>query len=263
MATRIAPRAVLFAAFAAAFVVFACHPAPAIAAPISVTIAGSLQSELSCPGDWQPACAATYLTYDGNDDVWQGTFDVPAGSWEYKAALNNSWDENYGANAVANGANIHLNLVASTTVKFYYDDKSHWVSDNQNTRIVVASGSFQSELGCPGDWDPACLSSWLQDIDGDGIFSFSTSGLPSGNYEAKAGIGESWDENYGSGGVSGGANIPFSVPFDSALVHFMFVSDTNVLTIDVESVSVPAPATLALLVIGIAGLGAARRRKGQ
>ncbi|MGW8226640.1 MAG: pullulanase X25 domain-containing protein, partial [Anaerolineales bacterium] len=64
--------------------------------PINVTIAGSLQSELGCPGDWQPDCAVTHLVFDGEDDVWQGIFSLPAGSWEYKAALNDSWDENYG-----------------------------------------------------------------------------------------------------------------------------------------------------------------------
>src|SRR5207244_3602855 len=53
------------------------------AAPTSVTIAGSLQSELGCSGDWQPDCAATHLTYDASDDVWQRTFSVPTGSWEY------------------------------------------------------------------------------------------------------------------------------------------------------------------------------------
>ena len=47
-------------------------------APTSVTIAGSLQSELGCPGDWQPECAATHLTYDATDEVWQGTFPVPS-----------------------------------------------------------------------------------------------------------------------------------------------------------------------------------------
>ena len=47
--------------------------------PTSVTIAGSLQSELGCPGDWQPDCANTHLTYDVSDDVWQGTFPVPGG----------------------------------------------------------------------------------------------------------------------------------------------------------------------------------------
>ena len=55
--------------------------------PTSVTIPGSLQSELGCPGDWQPDCAATHLAFDGEDDIWQGVFSVPAGSWEYKASL--------------------------------------------------------------------------------------------------------------------------------------------------------------------------------
>ena len=71
-------------------------------APTSVTIAGSLQSELGCPGDWQPDCATTHLTADATDDVWQGTFAVPAGAWEYKAALNDGWSESYGLNAGPN-----------------------------------------------------------------------------------------------------------------------------------------------------------------
>src|SRR6478609_6358469 len=48
--------------------------------PTSVTIAGSMQSELGCPGDWQPECGVTHLTYDANDDVWQGSWNIPAGS---------------------------------------------------------------------------------------------------------------------------------------------------------------------------------------
>ena len=46
--------------------------------PTVVNIPGSLQQELGCPGDWQPDCAATYLAYDAADDVWQGTYTVPA-----------------------------------------------------------------------------------------------------------------------------------------------------------------------------------------
>ena len=81
--------------------------------PSQVTIAGSLQSELGCADDWQPPCAATSLAFDADDGVWQRSFNVPAGSWEYKAALNGSWDENYGANATPNGGNIPLNLPAA------------------------------------------------------------------------------------------------------------------------------------------------------
>jgi len=201
--------------------------------PVSVTIAGSLQSELGCPGDWQPECAATHLGYDAADDVWQAVWAVPAGAWEYKAALNNSWDENYGANAALGGANIPLGLAGVTDVKFYYDHKSHWVIDNQNAVIATAAGSFQSEIGCPGDWDPGCLRSWLQDPDGDGLFTLTTTAIPAGNYEVKVTIDESWDENYGQGGVPGGPNIPFSVARNGSTVIFTYDAVSHTLSIDV------------------------------
>ncbi len=198
-------------------------------APSSVTIAGSLQSELGCPGDWDPGCAATHLSYDAGDDAWQASFSVPAGNWEYKAALNGSWDENYGAGAAPNGPNIGLSLDSGRTVKFYYDHESHWITDNVNSVIVTAPGSFQSELGCPTDWDPSCLRSWLQDPDGDGVYEFTVT-LPAGAYEVKAAIGESWDENYGAGGVPNGPNIQFSVPANTA-VHFSYDAVSHVLSI--------------------------------
>ena len=85
--------------------------------PSSVTIAGSLQSELGCRGDWQPECAATHLGFDAVDVVWQGTFTLPAGSWEYKAPVNDSWSENYGRYAQQDGPNIPLSLAAPAAVK--------------------------------------------------------------------------------------------------------------------------------------------------
>ena len=203
--------------------------------PTSVTIAGSLQSELGC-GDWDPTCAATFLTYDGSDDVWQDTFNVPAGNWEYKAALNGSWNENYGQNAQLDGPNILLNLGDSASVKFYYDHKSHWITSNANAVIATVPGSFQSEIGCPDDWQPDCLRSWLQDPDGDGTYAFTTAAIPAGDYEAKVAINESWDENYGAGGVQDGPNIPFSVPADGLTVTFTYVPATHLLTITVEAI---------------------------
>jgi pullulanase/glycogen debranching enzyme len=203
------------------------EPAPE---PASVTIAGSLQDELGCPGDWQPDCMATHLAFDAGDTVWQEIFTVPAGSWEYKAALNDSWDENYGANAEPNGPNIPLSLDADTDVKFYYSHATHWVIDNVNATIATVPGSFQDEIGCPGDWQPDCLRSWLQDPDGDGIYSFSTSDIPPGSYEAKVAIDESWDENYGAGGEQNGANIAFTVE-PGQIVRFDYDPVSHVLTI--------------------------------
>ena len=209
-------------------------PTPAFAShtpdPGSVTVAGSLQSELGCSGDWDPACAAAHLTYDAADTVWQGTWSLPAGSYAYKAALNDGWGENYGLNAAPNGADIPL-AAPGGNVKFYYDHKTHWITDNQSSVIATVPGNFQSALGCAGDWDPGCLRSWLQDPDGDGIYTFETTALPAGNYEAKVAINESWDENYGAGGVQNGPNIPFTVPFNNAQVSFSYNASTHALTI--------------------------------
>jgi glycosidase len=206
------PYAIVLASTLAVTVVAVAGPPPAIGAePATVTIAGSLQSELGCPGDWQPECTATRLTLDTEDGVWQGTFTVPAGNWEYKAALDGTWTENYGRHATRDGANIPVALEESAAVKFFYDDETHWVTDNRSSVIAVAPGSFQSELGCAADWDPGCLQSWLQDADGDGVGRFSTSALPAGTYELKVAINESWAENYGAGGERDGANLPFTV----------------------------------------------------
>ncbi len=94
---------------------------------------------------------------------------------------------------------------------------------------------FQSELGCAGDWDPGCLRSWLQDPDGNGIYTFETTVLPVGSYEAKVALNESWDLNYGQGGVQGGPNIPFTVAVAGSTVTFSYDGASHVLTITVKS----------------------------
>ena len=211
--------------------VLSVGPAGAEAQPSAVSIPGSFQSELGCAGDWDPACPATHLAFDATDGVWQGTYAVPAGNWEYKAALNDGWSENYGANATPNGANLTLNLGSAASVKFYYDHATHWIADNKTKVIATVPGNFQQFLGCGGDWDPSCLRSWLQDPDGDGIYTFSTRAIPAGNYEAKVAIDESWTVNYGANGAQNGANIAFTVTQSCAETFFVYNAATHVLTI--------------------------------
>jgi pullulanase-type alpha-1,6-glucosidase len=222
-------------------------PASHTPPPASVGVAGSLQSELGCPGDWQPDCLLTQLGFDADDGVWQGTFTVPAGAWEYKAALNGSWAENYGLHAAPNGPNIPLLLDAATPVKFYYDHATHWIADSRTSVIAVAPGDFQSELGCASDWDPGCLRSWLQDPDGDGVYTLRTRALPAGSYQVKVAIGESWSENYGAGGVRDGANIAFTVPADCVEMLFAYDAVSHLLTVGVAP---PAPQPGSVAVAG-------------
>jgi pullulanase-type alpha-1,6-glucosidase len=96
--------------------------------PGSVTVAGSLQSELGCPGDWQPECSATFLADGDSDGIWTGTFNVPAGAWEYKVALNGNWDVNFGAGGQQGGANISLLAATAGDVTFTYDHATHQVT---------------------------------------------------------------------------------------------------------------------------------------
>lgn len=194
--------------------------------PKTVTIAGTFQPALGCPGSWQPDCPKTFLTYNAQDDVWEGTFNLPANTDEkdkpprYKAALNGSWTENYGADAKPGGADIPLLLSAPTKVKFYYDHKTHWVTDSFNKVIATVIGDFQAKLGCKRDNDPGCLRSWLEDPQGTGTYAFVTTALPAGTYAARVAINESTDETYGQDGAKGGASIQFTVNAKGDEIYF-------------------------------------------
>lgn len=209
--------------------------------PEMVVIPGTIQSVVGCDSDWQPDCDATALTYDENNDIWRGSFDIPAGEYEYKVAINGTWDINFGLNAAPGGPNIPLVLEEDTTVEFLFDAKTGWVTDDVNTIIANVPGNFQSEVGCVdtngngGDWEPVCLRTWLQDTDGDGVYVYATSSIPAGNFEAKVAVDESWGENYGVGGAPDGANIAFTVPEDNVLVTFIWDSVSKEMTIDVSS----------------------------
>ncbi len=91
----------------------------------SVTVAGSVQSEMGCPADWDPACDASDMTFDTSDGLWKKTVTLPAGDYEWKVAINNSWDINYGAGGAAGGGNIALSLPAPSSVTFIWDQVSH------------------------------------------------------------------------------------------------------------------------------------------
>ena len=88
--------------------------------PRTFALVGSLQSELGCPADWDPACAATELTATGTPGVYAADFTIPAGTWEYKVAVNDTWDEAYGLNG--GGDNIPLTVAGDTPVRVVFDD---------------------------------------------------------------------------------------------------------------------------------------------
>ena len=198
--------------------------------PESVNIPGTHQDELGCSSEWQPDCANTLLTYDEEDDVWQGMYEIQPGNDadkkgpRYKAALNGSWSENYGANATPGGPDIPLVVNEPTQVKFYYDHKTHWITDNFNSPIVVAMGSFQTQLGCFEDNDASCLRTWLQDPDGNGMFGVLTGGLKAGTYNVTFTLNE--DANHVIGEPQ-----QFTVLEDGDAIYFGYDAVKNQTTI--------------------------------
>jgi arabinogalactan oligomer/maltooligosaccharide transport system substrate-binding protein len=101
------------------------------AATSQVTIAGSLQDELGCAADWDPACEASSLQ-DQGDGVWSATFNLPAGEYEYKATFNGDWPGNIGLDNAVDGGNIPLSLAADTEVTFTVNDNEKTVTDSVN-----------------------------------------------------------------------------------------------------------------------------------
>jgi pullulanase-type alpha-1,6-glucosidase len=102
------------AAAAAAAAMAADRPAPE-----SVGFPGTIGAALG-GADWTPDDPAVAAT-DQGDGRWTLVATLPAGSYEFKAAINGSWDENYGAGGVAGGDNLPLVLDAESEVTFVYD----------------------------------------------------------------------------------------------------------------------------------------------
>jgi pullulanase-type alpha-1,6-glucosidase len=113
--------------------------------PSVVALVGSLQSELGCPGDWQPECAQTRLTpVAGSPELWRATFVVPAGTFAYKVALNGTWDENYGAGGAPGGSDIPLRAPGGS-VTFTYNHSTHVITDDAPRALGAESGAHWLE----------------------------------------------------------------------------------------------------------------------
>jgi hypothetical protein len=154
--------------------------------PGTVALVGSLQSELGCPGDWQPECPQTRLQpVAGSAGVFRATFDVPAGSYDYKVALNNSWDENYGAGGAPGGANIAI-TAAGGSVTFTYDHATHVISDDTPRPLGGVQGAH---------WLRAGVIAWQPPV---GAQSFRLHSAPEGGLRVE------------NGAIVGGSSVPLT-----------------------------------------------------
>ncbi len=108
-------------------------PTAALAALSAQTI-----DAVSFPGDyashiggaeWMPADPTVQATDEDGDGVWTLTVVLPGGRYEFKAALNGTWDLNYGLDGEQGGDNLPLEVPAEGgTVTFFFDATTNAVS---------------------------------------------------------------------------------------------------------------------------------------
>ncbi len=88
--------------------------------PQSVALAGDFGTILGAVENWDPAHDEVQMELDAHSGTWKLTADLPAGSYSYKAVVNGSWDENYGAFGQFDGANHEFSHDGGN-VTFHYD----------------------------------------------------------------------------------------------------------------------------------------------
>ncbi|RJT78056.1 glycosidase [Arthrobacter cheniae] len=93
--------------------------------PQSVALSGDFDPLFGEAGHWSTDLRELQLSYDAGDNSWKQTLQMPAGTYQFKILVNNSWDENYGRYGVRDGANheLHLLLDTAVTVRFDYATK--------------------------------------------------------------------------------------------------------------------------------------------
>lgn len=214
--------------------------------PKIVSLTGTFQEALGCTDNWMTDCEASKLTYEALNDIWQASFQLPAGNYEYKAILDSNLSHSYGLYGLSgeNSPAITLELSSDQIVNFYYDHKTGWITDDVNALIVSVAGNFQEKVGCSEEWQAECLRAWMQDVDGDGIYTYETVHIPAGSWEAKIALNGSLDENYGADGKLNGDAIQLFVPGDGHLSVMAWSEMDKTLTIFVSSVPIVASENL-------------------
>lgn len=104
------------------------------AAPGAVALAGNFGHRLGAE-DWAPAADQVQMAYSPVSQRWELTAQLPAGTYEYKVAIDRSWEENYGAFGISNGANHELQHDGGV-VTFRYDHRS------KDVEVTILDGAL-------------------------------------------------------------------------------------------------------------------------
>ncbi|TJY69533.1 glycosidase [Arthrobacter sp. CAU 1506] len=92
--------------------------------PETVAVVGDFGVLLGADRDWDPAGNAVQMRFEPAEGLWRLDGELPAGRYAFKFALNGSWEENYGAFGLLDGAN-HEFQHDGGAVTIVYDHATH------------------------------------------------------------------------------------------------------------------------------------------
>ena len=97
--------------------------------------------------------------------------------------------------------------------------------------MINLPGSYQDQVGCGAQWDPACEATAMEEGD-NGLYTLVVE-LIAGDYEFKVALDGAWTVNYGSDGAQDGPNYLLSLPADST-VTFTYDPETQLVETAIE-----------------------------
>ena len=117
-------------------------------------VVGDFLKESGNGSDWDPRNMKGVLKKYKNG-LYEGALKLKAGNYNYKIAMNGTWDESYGNN----GQNIALNLSKDSEVIFRLDYKNKKVYDSINNpdkfkNKAILAGNIKDIIDGASDWNP-------------------------------------------------------------------------------------------------------------
>ncbi|QRV01486.1 pullulanase-type alpha-1,6-glucosidase [Arcanobacterium phocisimile] len=211
-----------------------------------VFVPGTHNDIMGCTKNWQENCPQAELKLDPASGWYTQKFTLPAGNYQYKVALNGTWDESYGekngVRGIASGAggeNSPYHLDSEQEVTFFYNPDTHEFYNTAQRDSWTLPGTFNKDLGCTtggvngGNWDPACLVTLMADPENDGVFIFETLNIPAGDHEVKAAKNFRWNNGEIGCPSEAGGNCHFTAQ-ENKMTRFTL--DVNKHTLSITSV---------------------------
>jgi len=191
----------------------------------TIVLVGSLQNELGAASDWAPSDMTTRLKAIDGTNYYFYVGKLPAGQYEYKVAMNGSWDLsygqfNYGSATYANGNNFSIDNPTEQDVLFLFNTDTKKLS-----AIYDNASSNDYNIHLAGD-----MNSWNKDDATSKMLSLSNGyytkeyTLSAGTYEYKYIFDQNWDKALGT---PSGGNKQLVLATDSTV---LFVFDAVSMT---------------------------------